>query len=272
MTDNHDSQKGFSSQGPPRKPLALSNWKMTMTMAESLRWVNEFHALAEGLLQEVEVVVCPPFTALWAVKDSLKGTAIQLGGQNISAWTEIARTGEISAQLLVDVGCQWVMLGHWEARRYSGDDDHSVNRKVHIALEAGLRPILLVGEGRDEECSSKQLLEERLERLLAGCRGEQAARMVFTYEPEIAIGAEEPAVGERVARGCGTIRRWLNQNWGEAVGEKARIIYGGSVSPERASELLSIPDMDGLGASREGRDPQAFYKIVRQIASTRGNA
>jgi len=270
MTANRESLPEFSGKESPRKPLAVSNWKMSMTVAEGIEWLQEFRALAGDLLQAVDVVVCPPFTTLRPVWEVMKDSPIQLGGQDVSAYTDVARTGEISAKLLVDAGCQWVLLGHWEARRYSGDDDHSVNRKVHVAIEAGLRPILLVGEARDEDSSSMVALRARLSRTLGGCRAEEAARMAFIYEPEAAIGADEPTGMERVGEGCRTIRTWVSERWGESVGRAAPIIYGGSVSPEHAGRLLSIPDLDGLGASRKGRDPEAFYEIVRQIVSVKG--
>jgi triosephosphate isomerase len=138
-----------------RKSLALSNWKMAMTVSESLAFVGDFVAIFGDLLDEVDVVICPPFTALWPVAQALRGTRIQLGGQNIAPTADPARTGEISATLLADVGCRWVMLGHWEVRRHLGDDEgmqsmHAVNRKVHLALDAGLSPILLIGEAGDD--------------------------------------------------------------------------------------------------------------------------
>jgi len=110
-----------------RRPIALANWKMSMTVAESLAFVWEFQALAGDLLDRIDVVICPPFTALWPVAKALRGSHIQLGGQNIAPSADLARTGEISAALLADAGCRWVMLGHWEVRRNQGDDDELVN-------------------------------------------------------------------------------------------------------------------------------------------------
>jgi len=131
---------------------------MAMTVAESQAFVRDFEAIAGDLLDEVDVVICPPFTALWPVAQALRGSSIQLGGQNIAPTADLARTGEISAALLADAGCRWVMLGHWEVRRHQGDDDVAVNRKVHLALDAGLVPILLIGEARDNESPRVQSL------------------------------------------------------------------------------------------------------------------
>ena len=252
-----------------RSPLALANWKMAMTVAESLAFVRDFEAIAGDLLDEVDVVICPPFTALWPVAQALHGTRIQLGGQNIAPTADLARTGEISAALLADVGCRWVMLGHWEVRRRLGDDDAAVNRKARLALNAGLAPILLIGEAHDDQSLLADALERKLERVLAGCGGEQVEAMAFVYEPEGAVGVAAPASPEHVAAGCGIIRGWLRERWGDAVAERVRIIYGGSVAPEYAADLLACPDVDGLGATRRGRDAATFAQIVRLIARMR---
>jgi triosephosphate isomerase len=257
-----------------RKPLALSNWKMAMTVAESQAFVHDFEAIAGDLLGRVDVVICPPFTALWSVAQALRGSPsagsgrsrIQLGGQNIAPTADLARTGEISAALLLDVGCRWVMLGHWEVRRHLGDDDATVNRKVHLALEAGLAPILLIGEAHDDDSPLPDALGRQLARMLAGCQVEQVETMAFIYEPEATIGVGAPTSPEHVATGCGFIRDWLRERWGDAVAESVRIIYGGSVAPEYAADLLACPDVDGLGATRRGRDAATFARIMRLIA------
>ncbi|NOZ29109.1 MAG: triosephosphate isomerase [Chloroflexi bacterium] len=249
-----------------RKPMAISNWKMAMTIAESLAWVRDFRDMAGDLLDAVDVVICPPYTALWAVAQALGDDRIQLGGQNIAPTDDPARTGEISAALLADVGCRWVLLGHWEVRRHLHDDDEIVNRKVHLALEAGLAPILLIGEAHDDPSPLEDALDRQLTAVLAGCTAEQVAGMAFVYEPEGAIGVTKPATPDHVVAGCAFIRGWLRGRWGDAVAGRVRIIYGGSVAPEYAAELLACPDVDGLGATRRGRDPATFTQIVHQIA------
>jgi len=260
-----------------RKPLALSNWKMAMTIVESLAFVRNFEAIAGDLLDRVDVVICPPFTALWSVAQALRGSPstssgrsrLQLGGQNIAPTADLARTGEISAALLLDVGCRWVMLGHWEVRRHLGDDDAAVNRKVHLALDVGLAPILLIGEAHDDQVPLADALERQLARVLAGCQAEQVGTMAFIYEPEATIGVAAPASPDHVATGCRFIRDWLRVRWGDALAESARIIYGGSVAAEYAADLLACPDVDGLGATRHGRNAATFAEIVRLIARIR---
>jgi triosephosphate isomerase len=255
-----------------RQPLALSNWKMAMTVAESVAFLEAFQEAADDLLSRVEVVLCPPFTALHAVARALGDDRIRLGAQNMAPSTGLARTGEVSAGLLADVGCRWVMLGHWEVRRHLGDDDASVNRKVHDALQAGLAPILLIGEAADEKAPAEMALERQLARVLHGCESGEVSRMAFVYEPEGAIGAAAPASPERVAAGCRLIREWVRGRWGDAAARQVRIIYGGSVTPRHAADLLVLPDLDGLGASRRGRDPDAFAQIVRQIARVKSSS
>lgn len=277
----------------PRKPLALANWKMAMTVAESLAFVQSFLALAGDCLDAVDIILCPPYTALGPLAETLDEIyphtdeqdtpisspdaqhaprfPIQLGAQNVAPSTDPARTGQISAALLADVGCcEWVMLGHWEVRRHLGDDDGLVNRKVRLALEAGLRPIPFVGEARDESVPLVEALEGHLARVLDGCTAEQVARMTFVYEPEGAIGASAPISPEHVAAACTCMRSWLRREWGEAAADRARVVYGGSVAPEFAPDLLECSDLDGLAATRRGRDPATFAEIVRLIADVRG--
>jgi len=152
-----------------------------------------------------------------------------------------------------------------------------VNRKVNLALDAGLAPILLIGEARNDQAllaarlgsPKSDALKRQLEHVLAGCQAEQVERMAFVYEPEGAIGVTAPASPEHVAAGCGFIRNWLRGRWGDAVAESVRIIYGGSVVPEYIADLLACPDVEGLGATRRGRDAATFAEIVRLIARIR---
>jgi len=241
-----------------RKPLAVSNWKMEMTIAPSLAFVRDFQLAIGDLAQAVDIVLCPPYTALYSVAQALKDSRIQLGGQNISAASHGAYTGEISAALLADVGCQWVLVGHWEVRRHFGETDETVNCKAHRALEAGLRPILLIGEAEGEGDQFREALAARLPQVLAGCDAGQVRGMAFIYEPEWTIGVEEPAPREHVTVGCRFIRQWLAQTYGRSTAQAVRIIYGGSVMPEHARDLLEAADVDGLGASRKGRQVESF--------------
>jgi len=255
-----------------RKPLALANWKMAMTIPESMAFVRRFRAAVGDLAQAVDIVLCPPYTALQSVAQALVKTPIAVGAQNLYAAPGLAHTGEISAPLLANAGCEWVMLNHWEIRRRTGESDADVNHKMHAAFEAGLRPILLVGESRGKREQATEVLEARLPALFADCQTEQVAQMTLVYEPEWTIGVKEPAQPEHVAAGCGSIRQWLGRTYCASSAGAVRIIYGGSVAPEYASGLLASPEVDGAGAGRKGRDPHAFAKIVRLIAVAKGLA
>jgi triosephosphate isomerase len=253
-----------------RKPLAIANWKMAMTISQSLAFVRDFREAVGELAQAVDIIICPPYTGLHSVGQALVDSPLHLGAQNLWAGQGNAHTGEISAPLLADVGCEWVLLGHWEIRRRTGETDAGVNRKMHAALEAGLRPILLIGEATAEKGQVKETLARRLPQVFAGCKPEQVARMAVIYEPEWTIGVREPASPEIVTAGCTFIRRWIGQEYGAEAATEVRIIYGGSVAPEYAGDLLISPQVDGAGASRTGRDPTAFAEIVRIIAAAKG--
>jgi triosephosphate isomerase len=255
-----------------RKPLALANWKMAMTVSESLAFVHQFQAAVGDLAQKVDIVLCPPYTALHPMAQALTDSPIALGAQNLCATPGLAHTGEISASLLIDAGCEWVMLNHWEIRRRTDESDADVNLKMHAAFEAGLRPILLVGESKDECGQATEALGARLPTLFANCQAGQVAHMALVYEPEWTIGVKEPAPPEVVTVGCAFIRNWLGQAYGAGIASTIRLIYGGSVAPEYATGLLASPEVDGVGASRKGRDPVAFAEIVRLIAAAKALA
>jgi len=260
------------SEGSGRRPFALANWKMAMTIGESRAFVARLLAIAGDLPRKVEMVLCPPCTALYAVSQALAAWPIAVGAQNLSPHRGASYTGQVSAELVADAGCRWALLGHWEVRRYLGDDDALVNRKIHRALATGLCPVVSVGEGTGRREQAAADLERQLPVVLEGCTADQVGKMVFLYEPEWTIGVEKPAPLAHVQVGCQTIRSWLQARYGPDAAERARIIYGGSVSAEFAAELLDIPDVDGLGVARRGRDPEGWMAVVRLIAGQRGGS
>lgn len=232
-----------------------------MTIPQGLTFVRQLLPLIDDLTEQVDVVICPPYTAISTVGEVLVGTNIALGGQDLWPESGAAHTGAVSGSLLIDAGAEWVLAGHWEIRRRLGEDDDDIQRKVRTAFAAGLRPILLLGETHDATFDPS-----RLSILLADCRPEEIARMALVYEPEGAIGRSEPASPEHAAAGCRAIRTWLRNWYGEPVSAQTRIIYGGSVTPEHAPDLVADPDVDGLGVGRKGRDPTAFAEIIRIVA------
>jgi len=252
-----------------RRPVAVSNWKMAMTITESRAFVRAFEPAAARYLDTVEVIICPAMTAVWAVAEALGDKRIQLAGQNVADTVEPARMGQVSAPMLADAGCHYAVLGHWEVRRYLGDDDAAIARKLRMTLNAGLRPILLIGEPRGYSGPVERALEQQLTGIMGQCKEDEIDGAVLVYEPEGAIGAPAPATMEQVAAGCSLLRRWLRTHFG-AASEKARVMYGGSVAPEFALQILSCGDVDGIGATRRGRDAASFVEIVRSVAQARG--
>jgi triosephosphate isomerase len=243
-----------------------------MTIAEGQTFLRQFRDCLGTLAAAVDVVLCPPYTALHPLAQALVGSPIELGAQNLSAAQGKAHTGEISAQLLADVGCRWVLVGHWEIRRRNDESDADVNRKLLAAIDAGLRPILLLGEGTDRRGEAEQALAQHLPALFAGAEAAHVSGMAVIYEPEWTIGVDQPAPPDHVAAGCHFIRRWIADAYDAATADHVRTIYGGSVTPEYAEALLASPHVDGLGAGRKGRDPQAFAEIIRLIAQAKGLA
>jgi triosephosphate isomerase (TIM) len=246
-----------------RKPLVLANWKMAMTISESRAFISRFTHLADAYLISVDVILCPPYTAIYALAQLPIHAGIALGGQDISIHEDPSHTGEISAPLLKDAGCTWVMLGHWESRRRSNEDDAVVNKKIHLAFGAGLKPVVLFGESTTD--ASQAGLNSRLEVLLHGLTPEQAGEFAFVYEPESHIGGSRPVTPDHAAAGCRLIRSYITDQFGPAASQRVRIIYGGSVAPEWAQDLASSEDIDGLGAGRKGRSPEDFAEIVRLV-------
>ncbi len=251
---------------PVRDKMAVAGWKMAMTIGESLAFVERFPGLVGAALDVVDVCLFPPFTALWAVSNAARNSGVEIGGQNVADTEEPARTGQVSARLLVDAGCVWVQLGHWEVRRYLGDDDATVNRKVHLALAAGLKCLVLIGEARASQLALQDEIVGQLDRMLAGCRPDQVAEMALMYEPEVAIGLAAPAQAQHVEECTTLLRRWVGDRFGSWAADRVRVLYGGSVSPDRAPTLLNCANVDGLGAGRQGRNPDTFAAIVRTIA------
>ncbi len=253
-----------------RKPVALANWKMAMTIGETRAFVRVFWPRVQNVADRVDIILCPPCTAIHALSQVVEGLPLWVGAQDIHPGPGEAHTGAVSAELVADAGARWVMVGHWEVRRRYGEDDEWVRAKIQSALAAELRPILLIGEEAQIRDHDPQILRGRLRRVFEGIHGDDVARMVIVYEPEWAIGRKEPAPLDTVAAGCATIREFISETWGQKAADAVRIIYGGSVRPEFAPRLLHVPDIDGLGAGRKGRDPQAFADIVHLVAEHLG--
>ncbi len=247
-----------------RKPFVAGNWKMNMCKSTSVALAKE---LAERLanVADVEVAVCPTFVHLADVAAALEGSPVALGAQNCYFEDAGAYTGEITAAMLLDIGCRYVILGHSERRHVIGETDDMINKKVLKAFEAGLRPILCVGEKLEERegGTTEQVVTRHLTEGLKGVTNDDAEKVVIAYEPVWAIGTGKTATPEMANDVHVLIRRLLVERFGEQGAQAIRIQYGGSVKPENAAELLNMPEIDGalVGGASLKADP--FEGIVR---------
>ena len=246
-----------------RRPIVAGNWKMHKTATEAVELVEAIKPLVAGLA--VEVVVCPPFTSLPAVRTALADSAIGLGGQNMHSERQGAFTGEISADMLLAAGCSHVLLGHSERRQFCGEDDLLVNRKLARALQAGLRPIVCVGETLQEreEGRIEEVVLGQVGGALAGIEAGAAGAVLWAYEPVWAIGTGVTATAAQAEEVHAMIRRFLAGRLGTAANDEVRILYGGSVKPENAAELLAQDNIDGGLIGGAALDAAQFAAIVK---------
>lgn len=247
-----------------RRPIVAGNWKMNMIHSEAVRWVDRLtEKLANPL--PMDIVAAPPFTALSVVGERLKGSQIQLAGQNVHFETQGAYTGEISPAMLKDAGCDYVILGHSERRRDFKEDDALINRKVRAATRHGLKPILCVGETlaerqRDE---TRAVIQNQLDKGLEGVPADQLEALVIAYEPVWAIGTGKNATSRQAQEIHEFIRGQAAKQFGVRFAELLRIQYGGSVNPENSAELLSQPDIDGALVGGASLNADSFYAIIQ---------
>jgi triosephosphate isomerase len=256
----------MSTQSPHliRRKLIAGNWKMNKTAAEGVSLTQEI-VEAVGRETLVDVVLCPPFTALAGVGHALEGRAIKLGAQNMHPEKSGAFTGEISAEMLRTLYVTHVILGHSERRQYFGETDAFINKKVLAALSSELRPILCVGETLAEREAGRTLevVRTQTEAALAGVKPEQITTVIIAYEPVWAIGTGKVATTAQAQEVHAFIRELLTKLYGAALAQKVRILYGGSMKPANAPELLAQKDIDGGligGASLEAR---SFVDLVK---------
>ncbi|MDI6448495.1 triose-phosphate isomerase [Anaerobaca lacustris] len=252
-----------------RKPFVAGNWKMNtdcgsgVALAKAV--VDGASALAGG---SVDVAVIPPFVYLSAVGQAVSSSGVALGAQDVYFEAKGAFTGEISAAMLKDVGCTYVLCGHSERRHVLGESDELVNRKLTASLSGGLLPILCVGELLEERDASQteQVVERQTRAGLAGLSAEKVSAVTIAYEPVWAIGTGRTATREQAQEVHAFIRRLLAEMYDEAVAQEMRILYGGSVKADNAEELMGQEDVDGClvgGASLKADD---FVQIIEAAA------
>ena len=246
-----------------RRPLIAGNWKMNLDRASAV-------ALAEALARQAEtatgadLAVCPPSVYIDAVGKALAGSQVALGAQNMYHEKDGAYTGEVSAAMLKDLGCRYVILGHSERRHILGETDQQINKKVDAALAAGLTPIVCVGEllEQREAGQTSEVIRRQFDGSLAGLSAQQMGQIVIAYEPVWAIGTGKVATPEQAQEVHLDLRKIVEDRYNEEVARSVRVQYGGSVKPENAAKLLAQPDIDGALVGGASLKADQFMGIV----------
>ncbi|MCS6772247.1 MAG: triose-phosphate isomerase [Kiritimatiellae bacterium] len=247
-----------------RKPIVAGNWKMNKTVAEAVDLATAIRRELGNCI-EVDVILCPPFTALKAVSEAISGSHLDLGAQNMHWERNGAYTGEISAEMLRELYCHYVILGHSERRQYFCETDEMINKKVKAAHAANLKPIVCVGETLQEreEGKTEEVVARQVRGSLAGLSPRELVETIIAYEPVWAIGTGKTATPQQAQEVHAFIRRLVRDMADQTVANSVRIQYGGSVKPSNARELFSQPDIDGGLIGGASLDARSFVEIVR---------
>ena len=245
-----------------RTPLIAGNWKMHKTIAEAEQFIQALLPRV-STANHVDIAVCPSFLALAAMVDSTRGSRVQVYAQTMHQANEGAYTGEVSAPMLDEIGVQGVLLGHSERRGRCGETDRALALKVPAALEAGLMPVLCVGENEDERerGDTERKLRHQVQEDLAKVETDRLGDVVIAYEPIWAIGTGLVATPDQAQEAIAFVRALVGDR-STAQAERTRVLYGGSVKPENAGELLALPDVDGALVGGASLDPDSFATIV----------
>ncbi|MGX8699072.1 MAG: triose-phosphate isomerase [bacterium] len=246
-----------------RKTIIAGNWKMNMLPSQVKPFAEELKNLSPKA-KWCEVVICAPYVDLPAAVRAFRDGRIGVGAENLNENPKGAFTGEISANMLTDLGVKYVIIGHSERRQYYGETDVSVNKKVHVALEAGLHPIVCVGESlaQREMGITDELITLQVKMLFADVPADKARKIIVAYEPIWAIGTGRTATAEEAGRVCGVIRTVIRELYGARVARAVTIQYGGSMNEKNAAELLAQPDIDGGLIGGASLVPEKFAAII----------
>lgn len=247
-----------------RTPVIAGNWKMNLLVGDALSLVEELKELLAEVT-DVEIVVCPPYTALYPVGQALAGSTIALGGQDCYPVENGAYTGEISPSMLKDAGCAWTIVGHSERRRYFDETDGFLNRKLKFALASDLKVMFCVGETLEEREAGEMddVLRRQVREGLEGLSEADFGRLLIAYEPVWAIGTGLTATPDQADEAHGFVRALVREQYGDTVSEGLRIQYGGSVKPENAVELMEKSNVDGALVGGASLKAESFASIVK---------
>ena len=246
-----------------RRPIIAGNWKMNKTAAEARDLASRLIPLIAGIKGR-DIVLAPPFTALQSVAAVIKGTGIALSAQNLHWEDKGAFTGEISAEMLLDLGCKYVIIGHSERRQFFGENDETVNKKLRQALNKGLLPIVCVGETLKERETgmANEVIERQVTGALKGVTAAEMQKVTIAYEPVWAIGTGKTATPDQANEIHSFIRKKGEKAYGKEIAGALRIQYGGSVTPENVSTLMAMPDIDGALVGGASLKPESFAALV----------
>ena len=246
-----------------RHPFIAGNWKMFKTVHDTVVYVKEFRSLVKDI-EDVEIVLAPPFTAVHAAAEAARNSNIGIAAQNLHWEREGAFTGEISGPMVKEAGAEYVIIGHSERRTLFGETDQSVNRKIGAAIAAGLVPIVCIGETLAEREAGETLsvLDRQIKAGFDGITGEQVGALVIAYEPVWAIGTGRTATAGQAQEAHAHIRQRLRQWFGAQAADECHVIYGGSVKPDNTKDLISQPDVDGALVGGASLDIKSFFEIV----------
>jgi len=247
----------------PRKKVMAANWKMFKTPDQTRDFFRDFLPLVANQDRD-QIVVCPPYVDLHAALEAAQGSSVSIGAQNVHWEKEGAFTGEISTGMLLALGCTHVIIGHSERRQYFGETDDTVNLRLKAALEAGLTPIVCVGEVLEEREANltEDVLRRQCTRAFHKVSTKKAGKMIVAYEPVWAIGTGKTATPQLAAEAHRLIRGQAASTFGEEFAASLRILYGGSVKPENAKALMSEEEIDGALVGGASLDPKSFAAIV----------
>ena len=246
-----------------RRPVFAANWKMHKTIGEATAFMDAFRGLVEGV-DDVEIVIAPPFTAVHAVATATRTTAIRVAGQDLYWESHGAFTGQVSAGMLVDAGASHVIVGHSERRHIFGELDTDVGSKVRAAVASGLTPVACVGETLDERDAGRTtaVLTRQIEGAVENLTGGQVAALIVAYEPVWAIGTGRTATPDQAQEAHAHLRHEIERLAGPDAAGRCRVLYGGSVKPGNVRELSRQPDVDGALVGGASLDPDSFAQIV----------
>ncbi len=248
---------------PKRRPIIAGNWKMNKTATEARDLADKLIPLV-SVVKDRDIVLAPPFTSIPAVSGTIKGTNMALAAQDLFWEDKGAFTGEISAEMLLDLGCKYVIIGHSERRQFFGETDETVNKKLRQALNKSLLPIVCVGELLSEREAGKanQVIERQVVGALKGVAAAEMQKIVIAYEPVWAIGTGKTATPDQANEIHAFIRQKIKSMYNDDVAGALRIQYGGSVTPDNVSTLMAKPDIDGALVGGASLKPESFAALV----------